>query len=306
MAAGGQQLAKKAAENVSAPEEVVESDASNGKLYERRGETANGERVLCFCGNDREFGEMACCELCSGWFHFRCMRFKEKVDLLGKRDFVCCFCLVSKTLVLLREVETLKEEVRELRGVIKISGSSSGCQRSGNVPGLTASSLSLSNERSHEDAGEANTKKLACPDSGNSYSAVLRRVQLEVHSSAKKSKEMSKNRKKPSSQASTPKRRERQMKSREFVGRRKLWGTKRDDLAEKVREFIVKSVPGAASVEVKRVFKSEDGRVRWWFWLEGEESVLKLLDGVDFGEFWRIEKRSPFLESVVVRVLGQR
>ena len=76
--------------------------------------------------------------------------------------------------------------------MIKISGSSSGCQRSGNVPGLTASSLPLSNERSHEDAGEANTKKLACPDSGNSYSAVVRRGQLEVHSSAKKSKEMSK------------------------------------------------------------------------------------------------------------------
>ena len=112
----------------------------------------------------------------SGWFHFRCMRFKEKVDLLGKRDFVCCFCLASKTLVLLREVETLKEEVRELRGVIKVPR------------------FPLSNERSHEDAGEANTKKLACPDSGNSYSAVVRRGQLEVHSSAKKSQGTSKNR----------------------------------------------------------------------------------------------------------------
>ena len=109
------------------------------------------------------------------------MRFKEKVDLLGKRDFVCCFCLASKTLVLLREVETLKEEVRELRGVIKVPR------------------LPLSNERSHEDAGEANTKKLACPDSSDS--AVVRRGQLQVRYSAKKSKETSENRKKPYSQS---------------------------------------------------------------------------------------------------------
>ena len=46
------------------------------------------------------------------------MRFKEKVDLLEKRDFVCCFCLASKTLALLREVDALKEEVKELRGVM--------------------------------------------------------------------------------------------------------------------------------------------------------------------------------------------
>ena len=64
MAAGDQRRVKKAAENVPALEEVVESDASNGKLHEGRGETADGERVLCFCGNDREFGEMACCKLC--------------------------------------------------------------------------------------------------------------------------------------------------------------------------------------------------------------------------------------------------
>ena len=51
--------------------------------------------------------------------------------------------------------------------------------------------------------------------------------------------------------------------------------------------------------------QSDDGRVRWWFWLEGEESVLKLIDVVDFGDFWKMERRSPFLESAVVRVLGR-
>ena len=70
-------------------------------------------------------------------------------------------------------------------------------------------------------------------------------------------KEMSKNKKK-APQARIPKKRENLSKSREFVGRRKLWGTKSDS-AEKVRECIVKTVPETTSVEVKRVFKNEDG-----------------------------------------------
>ena len=71
----------------------------------------------------------------------------------------------------------------------------------------------------------------------------------------------------------------------QFVGRRKLWGTKRVDTEEEVEAFLVSRVPEAASVEVKRVFKSEDGRVRWWFWLIGDESVLNLIDRGSFGEF---------------------
>jgi len=59
--------------------------------------------------------EMAICELCSRWLHFPCMRFKEDVDLLATKDFVCCFCLASRSLCLLREVEGLKKEVKDMR-----------------------------------------------------------------------------------------------------------------------------------------------------------------------------------------------
>jgi hypothetical protein len=49
----------------------------------------------------------------------------------------------------------------------------------------------------------------------------------------------------------------------------------------------------------KEVWKSDHGgrHVRWWFWLEGEESVLKLADGVSFG---RLNRDRLFLESVVI------
>ena len=94
-------------------------------------------------------------------------------------------------------------------------------------------------------------------------------------------------------------------RAKQFVGRRKLWGTKRVDTEEEVKAFLVSRVPKAAAVEIKRVFKSEGGRYGWWFWVIGEESTLKLVDEGSFGEFWKIEKRSPFLESVEVRVLGR-
>ena len=51
----------------------------------------------------------------------------------------------------------------------------------------------------------------------------------------------------------------------EYVGRRNLWGTKKVDTEEDVKKPVVSRVPEAASIEVKRVFKSEDGRCRWWF-----------------------------------------
>ena len=115
MAEGKRQRSKRVTQNSRAkrvPDVVETVDGGKEKDVETGREE---EKLLCFCGEDREFGEMASCELCSGWFHFRCMRFKEDVDLLATKDFVCCFCLASRTLSLLREVENLKKEVKELR-----------------------------------------------------------------------------------------------------------------------------------------------------------------------------------------------
>ena len=92
----------------------AESRAESPTTTSHNGEKET-DRIACFCRDDSEFGEMACCELCSGWFHFRCMRYKENVGLLDNRDFVCCFCIASKTLSLAKEVELLRSEVKELR-----------------------------------------------------------------------------------------------------------------------------------------------------------------------------------------------
>ena len=105
MAAGRHQLSS---------EVSAESRAESPTTTAHNGEKET-DRIACFCGDDSEFGEMACCELCSGWFHFRCMRYKENVGLLDNRDFVCCFCIASKTLSLAKEVELLRSEVKELR-----------------------------------------------------------------------------------------------------------------------------------------------------------------------------------------------
>ena len=89
------------------------------------------------------------------------------------------------------------------------------------------------------------------------------------------------------------------------MGRRKLWGTKRVTTEEEVKAYLVSRVPEAEPLEVSRVFKSEEGRYRWWFWLVGDECVLKLVDEGNFGEYWKVERFSPFLESAVVRVLSR-
>ena len=37
----------------------------------------------------------------------------------------------------------------------------------------------------------------------------------------------------------------------------------------------------------------------------GDESVLKVVDQGSFGDFWKIESSSPFLESATVKVLSR-
>ena len=115
MAEGKRQRSRRVAQNSRAKRVPDKTETVDGRKEKDVESGAEEEKVRCFCGEDREFGEMASCELCSGWFHFRCMRFKEDVDLLATKDFVCCFCLASRTLSLLREVEGLKKEVKEMR-----------------------------------------------------------------------------------------------------------------------------------------------------------------------------------------------
>ena len=45
---------------------VAETATSKDCPVDGRGECANVENVLCFCGNDRESGEMGCCKLFRG------------------------------------------------------------------------------------------------------------------------------------------------------------------------------------------------------------------------------------------------
>ena len=91
----------------------------------------------------------------------------------------------------------------------------------------------------------------------------------------------------------------------EYVGVRKLWGTRKKVSVEDVKERLGEKFDEAEKVEVVRVCKEESGRTRWWFWLKGEEDVLGKLDGVVMDGVWKVEKRSPFLGVASVRVLSR-
>ena len=112
----------------------------------------------------------------------------------GKEGFCVLVLLGVENSGAVEGVDALKEEGRELRGVMKIGGS--GCQRSGNAPSSRANSPSSTTDTSDNDAGEANAKKQMSFHSGTSYSTVVRGVRSEACSSTKQSKEMSKNKKK--------------------------------------------------------------------------------------------------------------
>ena len=94
-------------------------------------------------------------------------------------------------------------------------------------------------------------------------------------------------------------------KQGEYVGVRKLWGTRKKVSVEEVKERLGKKFDEAEKVEVVRVCKEDSGRTRWWFWLKGEEDVLGRLDGVVMDDVWKVERRSPFLGVASVRVLSR-
>ena len=88
-------------------------------------------------------------------------------------------------------------------------------------------------------------------------------------------------------------------KQGEYVGVRKLWGTRKKVSVEEVKERL------REKFGVVRVCKEDSGRMRWWFWLKGEEDVLGRLDRVVMDDVWKVEKRSPFLGVASVRVLSR-
>ena len=93
-----------------------------------------------------------------------------------------------------------------------------------------------------------------------------------------------------------------------YVGKRKLWGTRKSDTKESVQRKVEGALGTRGEVKVRRVEDNgkgeQGGTCRWWFWLEGDEAVLRQLERELSGDdYWKVES-TPFL--VRVRVLPKR
>ena len=88
------------------------------------------------------------------------MRYEENVGLLDNWDFVCCFCIASKTLSLAKEVELLRSKVKELLQKLATHVAEEGTRESNQL----------------EDTAEDETKDHAREEI--SYSAVVKRKKL--------------------------------------------------------------------------------------------------------------------------------
>ena len=64
-----------------------------------------------------------------------------------------------------------------------------------------------------------------------------------------------------------------------------------------VKERVTAKFEDVDKVEVKRVYKEDGGKTRWWFWLKGDatENVLSQLDSVVMDKYRQLQKKSPIL-----------
>ena len=77
------------------------------------------ESIQCFCGSKQERGEMACCRMCAGRFHLKCMGMKEGANLLKGKEFVGHLCVSSVMLKMRKEIIELRRELEGVRNEIK-------------------------------------------------------------------------------------------------------------------------------------------------------------------------------------------
>ena len=267
--------------------------------------------VRCFCNVRRETGEMVQCEVCAGWFHLKCLRMKEGVGVLNGRAFVCCFCLSMKVLELTRvvgelqgEMAVLKRSVKELKRekdelaerVMVVKGGWEKVEKSGRYGRMAdVREKTVTGKRNDpESKGGAKSKELLkCGNRSPGEVGQKKNAVSMVMSGGE-------NRKSEESSSFVKKNR-----CREYVGVRKLWGTRKKVSVEDVNGSLKAKFNDAEKIEVVRVIKEDSDRTRWWFWLKGEEEVLGRLDGTVLDEAWKIEKRSPFLGVASVRVLSR-
>ena len=208
------------------------------------------EKVMCFCGEDREFGEMACCELhVFGLVPLSLYTIQKERGSTCEEGFHVLLLSCIQDLSLLREVETQKNEVEELR---ERSSTEKGdiptnkddkAERMATGKDDASCSAVVKDPRKEKRPHKKEDPKPVSPSTGKKQTA--------VPTKARKAEAAGKN-----ATGSSP-------RAQQFVGRRKLWGTKRVDAEEDIMAFLVSRVPEFTSVEVKRVFKSEEGRFRW-------------------------------------------
>lgn len=136
--------------------------------------------------------------------------------------YICCFCLSSKTLALLKEVDVLKVEVGKLRQSIN----QRNCNCYNVQPQISDNSAVSVPVREVDDGGEKVDDDAGSPNSsvepiGKAYGAAVRDLTSERKASPRGASQMASRRRSSEGRAS------KKPKTKEFVGRRKLWGTKK-------------------------------------------------------------------------------
>ena len=86
-----------------------------------------------------------------------------------------------------------------------------------------------------------------------------------------------------------------------YVGKRKLWGTRFSETEESIKGKIEGVLEGKGEVLVRKVEVEDKGRVKWWYWIEANELILRRLEDIKdmCDKYWKLES-SPFLGGVKI------
>ena len=226
----------------SAIKEGVEVESTS-----KQNDLGSDDEVRCFCNNKGRKVEMVQCEVCVGWFHLECLRMKEGVGVLDGKAFICCFCLSAKVLELTRLVGELWDEMTEMRESVEV--------------------LRKENDELVERVmvAESDWRRVEC---GGRLVKTKKKPVSVTHLEGRKSEsgggaDMLRGHEGRSGDlSSVPVKKNRHG---EYVGVRKLWGTRKKALVGDVKECLGEKFDEAKKVKVVIVIKEDNCRTRGGF-----------------------------------------
>ena len=285
-------------------------EGGKGRGGRRRERSEGGREMLddsikCFCDRKVERGEMVCCDVCSGWFHLKCMGMKEGAGLMKGKEFVCHFCVSSVMLKMREEIVGLRRELDGVWNEMKrVTAENESLQSQLVKEGVVEVEARKNMKTGRPKPNEAEERKRESKEASlythrengramDQSKVYPQRGGMGAEGQAHESKNKANGQLVPGGAKKRPK---------QVMGVRKVWGTRKQDSCDDVAKAMVKAVGRvSAKFSVSKRVANVNGKNKWWFIVRAPERSLQSIDKEWKHRYWqwqRVVGRShPFLEA---------